>query len=104
LVVKTYKVTDEFPTNEQYGLTSQMRRSAVSIPANIAEGSRRSTTKDFRNFLTIAFGSGSELETHIEVVKLLPFGTKLDFSEIDSLLEEIMKMLNTMITKTTTDS
>ncbi|MFH1193308.1 MAG: four helix bundle protein [Candidatus Jorgensenbacteria bacterium] len=97
LVVVIYELTDEFPHNEQYGLVSQMRRAAVSIPSNIAEGSRRSSKKDFKHFLLTAFGSGSELETQIEIVKRLSFGTNLNFEKIDSLLVEVMKMLNGLI-------
>jgi four helix bundle protein len=80
-----------------YGLVSQMRRSAVSIPSNIAEGRRRSTEKDFRSFLIIAYSSGAELETQLEISKQLPFGLTLDYSRVDSLLLEVMKMLNRMV-------
>jgi len=97
LVVAIYEITEQFPKSELYGLVSQRRRSAVSIPANIAEGRRRGSRKEFRHFLLTAFGSGSELETHIEIVKRLPFGKKFDYSYIDGLLNEVMRMLNTMI-------
>jgi len=97
LVVLIYDLTDQFPRDELYGLTSQMRRSAVSIPSNIAEGRRRGTKKDFRNFLSIAFGSGSELETQIEIVKRLSFGKHINYAKVDGLLEEVMKMLNKFI-------
>ena len=96
LVVAAYLLTEKFPKEELYGLISQMRRASVSIPSNIAEGSRRSSRKDFRNFLFTAFGSGSELETQMEISKRLPFGQKLDFSIVDSLLGEVMRMLNAM--------
>ncbi len=97
LVVAVYELTDQFPKSEMFGLTSQMRRAAVSIPSNIAEGRKRSSRKDFRNFLMNSFGSGSELETQIAITKRLSFGKKLDYFLIDSLLDEIMKMLNKMI-------
>lgn len=97
LVILVYKLTEDFPKSEIYGLISQMRRCAVSIPSNIAEGSRRKSKKDFAHFLTIAFGSGSELETQLEIVKKLPFGQTLNYSQIESLLNEVMKMLNKMI-------
>jgi|SRR3989338_4716510 len=97
LVILVYKLTEDFPKSEIYGLISQMRRCAVSIPSNIAEGSRRKSKKDFAHFLTIAFGSGSELETQLEIVRKLPFGQTLDYSQIESLLNEVMKMLNRMI-------
>lgn len=98
LVVEIYKQTEQFPKTEVYGLTSQMRRSAVSIVSNIAEGRRRGTKKDFRQFLSIAFGSAAELETQVEIIKHLPFGTNYDYLPVDSLLLEILKMLNKMIT------
>lgn len=63
LVLDVYAVTVQFPKLEIYGLTSQMRRSAVSIPSNLAEGSKRGSKKDFRNFILIALGSTAELET-----------------------------------------
>lgn len=96
LVVATYELTEKFPKTEQYGLISQMRRCAVSIPSNIAEGRRRGTKKGYRQFLLIAYGSGAELETQIEISKRLPFGKNLDYSKLDSLLDEIMRMLNKM--------
>ena len=99
LVVEVYKLTSNYPTSELYGLTSQSRRCSVSIPSNIAEGARRNGNNEFVHFLYIAFGSGAELETQIEIAKRLPFGKNLDFSVVENLLEEIMKMLNTLITK-----
>lgn len=96
LVIAIYRLTDLFPKSEVYGLTSQMRRAAVSIPSNIAEGRRRSSRKDFKNFLLHAYGSGAELETQLTIVKRLPFGDSLDYQKIDVLLDEIMRMLNRM--------
>lgn len=96
LVVAVYQLTESLPKNEIYGLTSQMRRCSISIPSNIAEGRRRGSRKDYRQFLIIAYGSGAELETQIEILKRLPFGKNLDFSKVDSLLDEIMRMLNKM--------
>lgn len=101
LVIVIYKLTEEFPQEEQYGLTSQMRRSAVSIPSNIAEGRFRGTRNDFVRFLHIAYGSGAELGTQIEVARRLPNTETLDYSQADGLLEETMKMLNVMIKKLT---
>lgn len=98
LVLAVYTLTENFPRSELYGLTSQMRRSAVSIPSNIAEGRMRGTRKDYRQFLIMARSSGAELGTQIEIVKRLPFGNSLHFSSVDHLLEEVMKMLNTMVT------
>lgn len=99
LVEEVYKVTDNFPVEEKFGLVSQMRRSAISIPSNIAEGSRRGTTKGFKVFLFYSFSSGAELETQIEISKRLPLTNHLDYNNIDSLLDEVMKMLNTFIQK-----
>ena len=97
LVVEVYKLTDNFPKAEMYNLTSQMRRSSISIPSNIAEGRRRGSKKDYRQFLIIAFGSGAELETQIIISKKLSYVKTENFQKIDELLEEIMKMLNRMI-------
>ena|SRR3989338_4625218 len=96
LVVEIYKLTESFPKEELYGLTSQIRRSVISIPSNIAEGSRRVSRKDFRNFLMIAYGSGAELETQIEIAKKLAFTRMSEFTAVDNLLCEVMKILNKM--------
>lgn len=102
LTVTIYELTKHFPKSEIYGLTSQMRRAAISIPSNIAEGSMRSTRKDYRNFIINALGSGAELETQIAIAKRLPFGKNLNYMQIDGLLLEIMKMLNTLAKKLNT--
>ncbi|MDO8619883.1 MAG: four helix bundle protein [bacterium] len=94
LVIEVYKLTESFPRNEQFGLTSQMRRAAVSIPSNIAEGKLRGHTKECRQFFFISFGSGGELETQVEIAKHLYKEKGLDFTKTDSLLGEVMKMLN----------
>lgn len=99
LVVEVYKLTDKYPKTEIYGLVSQSRRCCVSIPSNIAEGRKRGTRKDFRQFLIIAYASGSELETQIEIAKRLNYGKPENFIKVDSLLLELMKMLNAMIYK-----
>lgn len=99
LVLLIYELTEKFPKSEIYGLTSQMRRCAVSVPSNIAEGRRRSTRKDFGHFISIAFGSGSELETQLVICKQLPFSANFDYTGIDALLNEVMKMLNILLIK-----
>ena len=99
LVTEVYQLTEIFPKEEIYGITSQMRRAAVSIPSNIAEGRVRGTRKDFTHFLIISYGSGAELETQIEIAKRLPKTKGLDYFKSDQLLGEIMKMLNSMIGK-----
>lgn len=97
LVCAMYELTEQFPDKEVYGLTSQMRRAAISIPSNIAEGRLRGTRKEFVYFLRIAYGSGGELETQIEIAKRLRKTSKLDYPAVDTLLLEVMKMLNKMI-------
>ena len=93
LVEDIYKITSTFPSNEQFGLTSQMRRSAVSIPSNIAEGSGRSTDKEFANFLRIALGSCFELETQIILSKNLEFIKEDNFDQLTIQCEKIQRML-----------
>lgn len=97
MVVEIYRLTDKLPREEIYGLTSQMRRSAVSVPSNIAEGRFRGSRKDFSQFLRIAYGSGGELETQIEICKRV-FKIQSEASEkAEGLLLEVMKILNVMI-------
>lgn len=95
----TYAITSRFPAEERFGLASQMQRAAVSIPSNIAEGKLRGSSKEFSHFLRIAFGSGGELETQIEIAKQLPKTKGLDFRPLEVLLDEVMRMLNVMISK-----
>lgn len=97
LAISVYTLTEKFPREEIYGLTSQMRRSAISIASNIAEGRMRGTKKDFLSFLRIAYGSGAELETQLEISKEVFKKYQLNYSDTDLLLEEIMKILNVMI-------
>lgn len=97
LVVKVYKLTENFPQSEIYGLVNQMRRAAVAMPSNIAEGQRRGHQKEFLRFLLISYSSGAELETQIEICKNIEKLNVLDYSEVDLVLEEAMKMLNVLI-------
>ncbi len=99
LVVEIYSLTKLFPKEETYGLISQMRRAALAIPSNIAEGYRRKHIKEYLQFLYIANGSASELETQICVAKNLDDTKNLDYSKVDSLLLEVLKMLNVLISK-----
>jgi four helix bundle protein len=99
LAVKIYGVTRSFPKEELFGLTQQIRRSAVSIPSNIAEGSGRGGTQDYIRFLQIARGSLFEAQTQIELAKLLQFSTESDAAELLQLGNEIERMLNSLITK-----
>jgi four helix bundle protein len=93
LAVRVYSVTAEFPKPEIYGLTSQMRRSAVSVASNIAEGSVRGTRKDFRQFVTIARGSNCELQTQLLLAKELKFGDANTIAEAEALTNDVGQML-----------
>ena len=97
LAVFVYSVTEKYPKHEIYGLTSQTRRASVSIPSNIAEGKLRGSRKDFRQFLIVAFASGAELETHLEIAKRLGYLSESDYDALREKLTEIMKMLNKFI-------
>jgi len=93
LVEMVYQATKGFPKGELYGLTNQVRRAAVSIPSNIAEGHARKSTAEFRNFLSIAQGSKAEVETQILIAQRLRYLSQQQAQEILSLLKEISKML-----------
>ena len=97
LAVLIYEITELFPKSEIYGLGSQMRRCAISIISNIAEGKRRASRKEYRQFLYIAYASTSELEAQTEVLKDLPFGVNLDIREVEELVDEVLKMLYKLI-------
>jgi len=97
LVKEIYKVTDQFPKEELYSLTSQMRRAAISIPSNIAEGYKRKNLKEYLQFLSIANASTAELDTQITIAKELY--KHMDFLRSESLLEEIQKMLSVLLRK-----
>jgi len=99
LAIATYKLTNHFPREELYGLTSQMRRAAVSVSSNIAEGSIRGSKKDFCHFLRIASGSIAELETQVEISRNLSFGKELNYDEVISIAVEVNKMIHGLITK-----
>lgn len=99
LAVLVYGVTQKFPQEERYGIVSQMRRSVVSISSNIAEGSKRGTPKDFKQFLRIALGSGAELETQFEISSRLGFLGQNEYNDVNIKLEEIMKMLTVFISR-----
>ncbi len=99
LAVELYTLTENFPRSEVYGLSSQMRRAAISISSNIAEGRRRGTRKDFTQFLRIAYGSGAELETQLLISQRVIKGNNVKYEKVDLLLNEVMRMLNVMIKK-----
>jgi four helix bundle protein len=93
LTVAVYKLTQGFPREEQFGLTSQIRRSVVSIPSNIAEGQGRASTGEFKQFLGIARGSTCEVQTQLEIAKTLGFGEVELIDQADALSNEVRKML-----------
>ena len=99
LELTIYSITKKFPKEELYGLTSQIRRSSVSISSNIAEGSRRSTDKDFKSFLHIAYGSSAELEVQIMYARDLNYINKETSISILEEISQISRMLNTFIQK-----
>ena len=92
-----YEVTKLFPKEELYTLTSQVRRAAISIPSNVAEGATRKSTKEYLQFLRIAFGSISELETQLLIAKELKYIENKRFEEVEDLLLEVSKMLNGLL-------
>ena len=92
LSVEVYKATEKFPKKETYGLTSQIRRSAVSIPSNIAEGAGRKSIHEFRHFLTISNGSSYELQTQIIISNQLSLLSNEVTEDLLSKIEEIQKM------------
>ena len=97
LVTKVYTLTKQYPNSEIYCLVSQIRRAAISIPSNIAEGYRRKSIGDYLRFLYIANASASELETQIIISKNIY--QNFNYSEVDNLLIEVIKMLNSLISK-----
>ena len=92
-VVDLYRVTEAFPKDERFGLTSQIRRAAVSIPANIAEGAARKSEKEFAHFLSNAQGSASELETELVIAYRLGYLNENIFRELSATLERIGRLI-----------
>jgi len=90
-----YKITGEFPENEKFGLTSQLRRASISIPSNLAEGAGRKSTKEFIQFLYIALGSSSEIETQLEIAMRL--GYMKNQANTFDLLTDIRKLIQGLI-------
>ena len=99
LVELIYRITERLPANEQWGLISQMRRSAVSVPSNIAEGYGRQSSGHYIQFLSISRGSLLELETQIELCIRLKYLTRIDSEKVLNDIVEINKMLTSLICK-----
>ncbi|MBR1647009.1 MAG: four helix bundle protein [Selenomonadaceae bacterium] len=99
LTAEVYRLTKKLPKDELYGLTNQLRRAAVSIPSNIAEGNARFSTKEYLRFLSIARGSVAEVETQLLICVRLEYLTQKDVEAALSLQNEVERMLNSTITK-----
>lgn len=97
LARKVYEVTKQFPREETYGLTSQMRRAAISVSSNIAEGQGRSSRGEFKQFLCIARGSLFELETQFLLARSLGYISETDTSSIERALSDVAPVLNALI-------
>ena len=99
LVTEIYKITSSFPKEEIYGITSQIRRSSVSVPSNIAEGYGRNSTGDYKRFLHISLGSLYELQTQIEICFRLQYLKNESFLSLQAQTNELERMMNSMISK-----
>jgi four helix bundle protein len=97
LTVVIYRLTQGFPREEVYGLSSQIRRAAVSIPSNIAEGQGRLSVGEFKQFLGIARGSNHELQTQLEIARSLGFGDSVLINQAESLSQEVGKMIYALL-------
>jgi four helix bundle protein len=93
LTIAIYRLTKNFPKDELYGLTSQLRRAAVSVPSNIAEGHGRLSNREFTQFMSVARGSVCELQTQLEIARSLGFGTIKAIEEAERLSHEVGKMI-----------
>ena len=97
LAAKIYFVTGKFPTSEQYGLTNQLRRAAVSVASNIAEGQGRLTPGEFRQFLGHARGSVLELQTQLAIALDLHYLPTESYREVERLSEEVLRLINGLL-------
>ena len=101
IIKSVYQLVKQFPAEEKYGLVSQMTRAAVSISANIAEGSSRNSDKDYARFLQMALGSAFEVQTYLVIAKEMSLAKLTDIQEIETMLEEEIKMIHSFIKKLT---
>jgi four helix bundle protein len=99
LAVVLYQLTKEFPADERYGLTSQLRRAGVSVASNIAEGHSRLSTGEYKHFLGMARGSNSEIQTQLILAATLGFGDPIHIAKAEGLSREVAKMLDSLIHK-----
>jgi four helix bundle protein len=97
-VTEIYKLTEKFPKSELYGLTNQMRRAAVSIPSNLAEGAGRNSKREFKQFLSISQGSVAELETQLLIAEKLGYCSGIDnlYSELDEISKMIIGLIKSL--------
>jgi len=103
LVESIYRSTERFPSHEMFGLTNQLRRAAVSIPSNIAEGQGRATTRDFLRFLSMSRGSLQEVQTQIELARRLEYINEGTCRSLMERSEEVARLVNGLCRSLTTD-
>jgi len=103
-VLLVYKLVKKLPKEETYALSDQMRRAAVSIPSNIAEGQARNSSKEFAQFLAIAKGSKAELETQLLLCVKIGYLTEQDIQGVVEILQEVAKIINALLNKLTTNT
>jgi len=99
IAVKAFQITSSFPREEKFGLSSQLTRAAVSIPSNIAEGSSRTSSKDYNRFLEMTLGSSFEAETQLLIAEAINYGEKEKRNELLKEIDEEQKMIMSFMTK-----
>jgi len=99
IAVKSFQLTASFPKEEKFGLSTQLTRAAVSIPSNIAEGSSRTSSKDYNRFLEISLGSSFEMETQLMIAEAVNFGEKVKRDDLLKEIDEEQKMIMSFMTK-----
>ena len=99
MTLATYRLTKSFPKEELFGLTNQMRRAAVAVSSNVAEGYGRNSKGEYKQFLGIARGSNLELQTQLFIAKQLDYGSAEQLTHVENLSNEVAKMLNVLIAK-----